>query len=299
MYKEVKKKIKDLDPEVISWQREDKIHLEVPLLYIFPQPGDKIKDKKYFAVKNYEKALFYNKGEMIGVLGGGIYELDKNARIKGTEIVWVDATINEVPWGIAQSEGLPTKDGYIVGLYGNIKLRINDAKIFYNDIVAGKKNWMLRDLKDWIMSLLHTSLRDIFKKYNAKEIILEERERVINLITSKISEEFTKYGLEIEAFNIIGIKPPEDIESLYSSEKEKTETLVELSKMELEKIKEQKIEIQNRIKELKAKLKGIQDQLIDNKITNEQFEAKKEQIQKFLNDKEEELKKVNQLISKN
>ena len=108
-FKEIKgKKFKDDDPEIIAWQREDQGNLDTSLLYSFPQPGDKIKDKKYFAVKDYERALFYNQGTLVDVLRGGIYEFDKKARIKGTEIVWIDTSLIEIPWGIPKKHGLPT-----------------------------------------------------------------------------------------------------------------------------------------------------------------------------------------------
>jgi len=101
MYKKIKdKKIVDYDPEIIAWQREDKGELNTPLMFSFPKSGDNIKDKKYFAVKSYEKVLFYDKGNLINVLGGGMYELAKDARIKGTEIVWIDISFIEIPWGI-------------------------------------------------------------------------------------------------------------------------------------------------------------------------------------------------------
>ncbi len=283
MYKEIKgKKFKDNDPEIIAWQREDKGALETPIMYSFPQLGDNIKDKKFFAVKDYEKTLFYNKGELIGVLGGGVYELDKKARIKGTEIVWIDTSFTEIPWGIPQSGGIPTKDGSIVGLYGDLKLKINDVKIFYNDVVAGTKIWRIQDLKEWIISLLHTSLRDILKNYTAKNIILEDRERVINLVISKVTEEFLRYGLELEAFNVIGIKIPDDAEKLFKHDKERVEYLAK-----------QKKEIQKRIEELKNKLKEQQDLLLKDKITQEDYDKKKKQIQAFIEEAQDELKKIN------
>jgi len=137
-------------------------------------------------------------------------------------------------------------------LFGDLKLKINDVKIFYNDIVAGKKEWVIQDLKDWIMSLLHTSLRDIFKNYNVKQVILEDRERVINLITSKITEEFLRYGLELETFNIIGIKTPEDIQEVIDQDKNKLKTISKVSRENLDGLVQQKDEISNRIKELKV-----------------------------------------------
>ena len=282
MYRQIKdKKVKDKDPEIIAWEREDKDALETPLIYSFPQPKDNIKNKKFFAVKDYEKTLLYNKGELIGVLSGGLYELDKKARIKGTEIVWVDTSIKEIPWGIPQSDGISTKDGYIVGLYGVLKLRINDVKTFYSDVVAGTKVWKIINLKEWITSLLHTSLRNIFKNYTAKSILLEDRERVIKLVISKLTEEFLRYGLELETLNVIGIKVPEDAEKIFKENKERTEYLIK-----------QRKELQRRIEELKNKLKEHQDLLLEEKITQGDYKRKKQHIQMFIDEAQEELKKL-------
>jgi len=298
-FKETKeRKFKDEDPEIISWQRIDRGTLDTPLLYIFPRPEEKIKDKKYFAVKDYEKALFYNQGALVGVIGGGVYELEKKARIKGTEIVWVDTSLIEIPWGIPKKNGLPTKDGVTIGLFGDLKLRINDVKTFYNDIVAGKKEWVVQDLKNWIVTLLHTSLRDIFKHYNVKQVILEDRERVINLITSKIAEEFLRYGLELETFNIIGIKTPEDIQDVLDEDKDKMKSISQVSRGDLEELILQKEELQFRIKELKDKRSELQDKLLNDEINSEEFGKKKRQIDIFIEEIEEELKKVYEIISK-
>lgn len=298
-FKEIKgKKFKDDDPEIIAWQRDDRGNLDTSLLYSFPQLGDKIKDKKYFAVKDYERALFYNQGTLVDVLRGGIYELDKKARIKGTEIVWIDTSLIEIPWGIPKKHGLPTKDGVTIGLFGDLKLKISDVKTFYNDIVAGKKEWIVQNLKDWIMSLLHTSLRDIFKNYNVKQVILEDRERVINLITSKITEEFLRYGLELETFNIIGIKTPEDIQEVLDQDKEKLKAKSQVSRGNLEELILQKEELQFRIKELKDKRSALQDKLLKDEITSEEYGQKEEQINGFIEEIEEELRKIEEMISK-
>lgn len=297
-FKEIKgKKFKDDDPEIIAWQRIDRGNLNTSLLYSFPQPGEKIKDKKYFAVKDYERALFYNQGTLVDVLRGGIYELDKKARIKGTEIVWIDTSLIEIPWGIPKKHGLPTKDGVTIGLFGDLKLKISDVNTFYNDIVAGKKEWVVQDLKDWIMSLLHTSLRDIFKKYNVKQVILEERERVINLITSKITEEFLRYGLELETFNIIGMKTPEDIQEVLDEDKEKLKTRTQFSKENLDGLIQQKYELQVRINELKDKNKELQNRLLDDEIHQEEYEKKKQQIQKFINEIQNDIDNIDEKLN--
>lgn len=296
-FKEVEgKKIKDTDPEIIAWERVDRGPLDTPLTYSFPQQGDNIKKKKYFAVKDYQKALFYDKGQLIGVLGGGVYELSKKARIKGTELVWLDASLLDIPWGIPQTQGIPTKDGYIVGIHGDLKLKISDAKTFYNDVVAGKTDWTNRHLRYWIISLLHTSLRDIFKSYEAKNIILEDRERVINLITSKITEEMLVYGLELETFNVIGINTPEGAEELFQEDKRKAKVISENSKRKVESLIRDKNEVQKRIKELKDKLKAQQDLLLDSKITQQEYEEKKGMIEKFISESQDDLNEIEKKI---
>ncbi|GAJ05270.1 unnamed protein product, partial [marine sediment metagenome] len=42
----------------------------------------------------------------------------------------------------------------MIGLHGDLRLRINNAKIFYQWVIAGNKIWTRQDIKDWIMSLL-------------------------------------------------------------------------------------------------------------------------------------------------
>ncbi|MFX1257108.1 MAG: SPFH domain-containing protein [Promethearchaeota archaeon] len=298
MYKKVDdKKYRNSNPEIIAWQRNFNRNLEYPLLYSFPQIGDSFKKKKFFAVMDYEKALFYDKGELIDILGGGIYELNKDARIKGTKIVWIDTSLLEIPWGVPKRFGIPTKEGCMVGLHGDLKLRINDVKTFYNDIVSGKKEWNLKDLKDWIITLISTSLRDIFKKYSVINILREERERVINLITSKITEEFVRYGLELETFNIIGIKTDENVQKLLDQDKDKTIAISDACKDDLNNLLRRKSELQRRIKELILKKNELQDKLLNDEITQEEYERKKQQTQLFINEIEDELKKIEEIIT--
>ncbi|TXT63149.1 MAG: hypothetical protein BAJALOKI1v1_780012 [Promethearchaeota archaeon] len=224
----------DQDPRIIAWHRNDQ-GPDTAIMHIFPQPKDTMKNKEFFAVKEYEKALFYSKGELVGIIGGGIYELDKKTKIKGTEIVWIDVSLNEIPWGIPQSSGIPSKNGIIVGVHGDLKFRISDIKTFYQDVVAGGKIWTKRDIQLWIRGLLRTSLRDVLKNLDAKEILLENREHIHLTMLSKLTEEFLTYGLELENFNILGIQPPDDMDSLYTLEQEKSKYAEELELLNLKK----------------------------------------------------------------
>ncbi|MBD3214460.1 MAG: hypothetical protein GF311_17745 [Candidatus Lokiarchaeota archaeon] len=263
MYKKIDEKgFKDINPKILAWHRVDE-GTKTSILYIYPQPGDDFKKKKYFAVKDYERALFYDKGELIGILEGGIYELNKKTKTKGTEIVWVDTSINEIKWGIPLSNGIPSKDGIIVGLHGTMKFRVNDVKTFYTDVIAGRKIWSLDDVKNWILSLLQTVLRDTFKNYTAKQILLEDRERVLNVVNSKIMEDFLKYGMEFESLNLLGIQVPEGVDSLYETDKQKSKISEEIKILKLKK------DLETKKRELKAAKKSFERE-------QEILEAKKE-----------------------
>jgi len=86
MYREIEAdKLKPHKPEMISWIREDKGEAVNEIIHIYPQPGDDIKKKKYFIVKDYEKVLFYNKAELVDILGGGVYELNKKDKLQGLD----------------------------------------------------------------------------------------------------------------------------------------------------------------------------------------------------------------------
>ncbi len=294
MYKKIEdKKFKDHDPEVIDWEKESRGELESPLLYSFPQPRDNIKKVKYFAIRDYEKVLFYKKGAIIGNISSGIYELSKDARIKGTQIVWIDIAKIQIPWGIPLRNGIPTKEGYEVGCNGDIEVRINEPETFYNALVAGKKEWIVQDLKNWIMNLLYSSLRDIFKNYNLKQIKLEDRERVINLVKSKVSEEFSGYGLQLDSFNIIKIMLPENVQEAIDHDVDKVITVKKVKKDDLNETIIQKQKHQDRINELSARLNTLQDDLLDNKISQVDYENKKQQTQKFIDELQEKIDNIN------
>jgi len=277
MFRKVKnKKIKDFEPETIAWQREGSEDLSTPLIHIYPQPNDKIQNKKYFAVKDYEKALFYNKGILIDIASGGIYEIEKNARTKGTEIVWIDISFLDIPWGIPITHGIPTKEGSMIGLHGDLRLRINNAKIFYQWVIAGNKIWTRQNIKDWIMSLLHTSLRDIFKTYTANSIVYEDRERIIHQVIAKVTDEFIQYGLELVTFNVKDLKMPDNYDVLIRQMKQ----------------------LKERNEELIVKKNNLQDKLLDGKITQEEYDEKAIMIEKFINEINEDLKKSKEKLSK-
>ncbi|MFW9951102.1 MAG: SPFH domain-containing protein, partial [Candidatus Thorarchaeota archaeon] len=175
----------------------------------------------------------------------------------------------------------------IVGLYGDLKLKIRDVSLFYNDVVAGKGPWTRQQLKEFINGLLFTSLRDIFKKYTAKQVMLEERDRIINLITGKVVEEFLRYGLELETLDILGVKTPGGNETLFNVEKVKFKLSedAEIYKLNLELANSGK-----RIAELKEKLDTLDELLVNDKISKDLYKTRVQRIEKELKELEQRSK---------
>ena len=103
---------KDSDPDIVSWQRDRASGRDAEIMFIYPKSSDNIKKVRYFAVKDYERALYYPQGESAGEFSGGIYEIEKDAHVKGTEIIWFDISINEIQWGFPAANGIPTMDGF-------------------------------------------------------------------------------------------------------------------------------------------------------------------------------------------
>ena len=190
---------------------------------------------------------------------------------------------------IADTEGIITQDGFKIGIYGDLKIRISNVKTFYIDIVGGRQEWTLSKLKDWIKGLLHTSFRDIFKIYPLNGILRENRETVINKVIAKISVEFSKYGLDMESCNILGIKTPESAQKILDQQKDSTLLSNEIiaTKQDFQ-MKDQK-ETLIRISNLKKKLQELQDNLIDGTINEDEFQRKSRQIQQFIEQAEQQL----------
>jgi len=277
-------------PHIISWHREPTEDQKILLMNRFPQAGDNIKKVKSFNVKDHERALFLKHGELITDLGGGTYDLEKSARIEGTEIIWFDTSIHQILWGIPQTNGIPTQDGFIVGLFGDLKLHIENATIFYRFVVGGKPKWAVHHLKEWIKGLFHTTMRDIFKNYDITDILRENREVVMNKVIAKVCEELNLYGLELDAFNILGFKPPESAKHILGAEKATSNSLQQwINTQKAQDLEEHQI-VRNRIVSLKKRLQDLQDRLIAAYITQDEYNEKSELINTFITEAKAELR---------
>ena len=227
---------------------------------------------------------------MIAEISGGTYELEKKSRVKGTEIIWFDTSMHQIFWGIPEINGIPSRDGFQFGMFGDLKLHIYNVSIFYKYVIGGSKELTIQQLKDWIISLFQVILRDIFKEFDISEIFQESREIVMNKVISKVCDEMNLYGLELDAFNILGFKTPENAKEILNSKQEQAYQFKKWLENEKKRDIEDRSAIQDRIKSLKSRFQGLQNNLLENKITKEEYDDKSQIIKNFIEEANSELK---------
>ncbi|MBD3190083.1 MAG: hypothetical protein GF308_05545 [Candidatus Heimdallarchaeota archaeon] len=196
---------------------------------IFSIPGPEagaekydIRDIKNFAVRDYERVLLLDKGSLTDVLSGGVYELDKSARVKGTRIIYIDTGNLKIPWGFPQMIGPRTKDGIQIGLSGSMMLSVTDPKAFALNLLSRHTTFTDKQLRDWIKDTLHGVLKEIIQEYKIAEVGSIKRDKLNNTIEIETVKTFERFGLRLHEFNIININVPKEYEYLLEREAERT-----------------------------------------------------------------------------
>jgi len=291
MYKKTEfKDYKEFDPDYIVWEKTYGKSTDKPIVYDFPKTNGDFKQKKYFIVKEDEKALFYRKAKLISA------ELSKKRKNIEFKIIWIDISIINIDWGIPHINGIPIKEGYKIGLHGNLKISINHVKTFYEKIIKKEHISKIGQLKTWITKIIAKSLRVFFGQYSVKNIPIVEQEKIIKQVKKKISRDFKKVGLILNNFNILGMKLPESTNQVVKSQKTKEKVLFNIDEKILKDLLEEKQNLLERIKELKHKIKNLQDLLLEDKINKQNYEKKKDQIEEFIHEVENELISIDEKI---
>ncbi|TFF85321.1 MAG: hypothetical protein EU551_04295 [Promethearchaeota archaeon] len=225
----------------------------------------------YFAVKDYEEAIFLHKGEIVDVLKGGVYEIEGDARIEGTEIIWVDSREINLPFGIAKNKNLlRTADGFNIGAYCNLALEIYDTRQFINKL-SGPKIYSGQNLQDALRAILEKSLSDIIQSYNLIELANISQNKLASEVIVGINDLLMERGIKVSSFGPVSFLMPEEARPVIDITKKdviresiKIDTIKELSSQdEIDKVKmeieERKLEKEKEL-ELKKREKLLAEQ---------------------------------------
>ena len=274
---------------LIIWDRNetDKRNL------VYRIPNNKIQDMRKvdkFGVRDYERALIFNSGQLTTVLEGGVYEIEKNHRNSATEIVYVDNGIFNLVWGIPFFQSMiMTTEMIKVGMNGTLKLKVFDPAAFIQKVVAFKKEFTYDIVNEFITSLLVTSLRDIVKKYTLKNLVQSNREDIKALSVTKVSQEFKLYGLELISNDILGFAFDPEVQM-------QVDDILKEMVQDVSKLRDEKERIIESIANMKKQLTKLEDDYASGSIEDEEFDKKESRIKKILQSREDELQKIQSQI---
>ncbi|MCE7737342.1 MAG: TIR domain-containing protein [Candidatus Heimdallarchaeota archaeon] len=291
MIKRLADKFKSND-KTITWVKKEEKEDFNEMIYRFPNKEKNDYKKLHFiGVRDYERALYFKSGQNAGVLTGGFYEIEKEARNAATEIIWVNPGIIIQKFGIVWKGGIPpqTSDGFAIGGSGDLSIRIQDPEAFVSKIVVGKSSFTDSDAKDLIRNLVSTSFRDVVKRVTLKDFFQQDRERFTSMLRVKLSDEFRIYGLELVAANLLDIAYPPENERLIKK-------ILESKKDDLQKNMKEKNDMEDDLKRYKNMAKDLEDQWAVGEVSNEEYQDRSLKLKSIIQRRADELNTIKQSL---
>lgn len=166
-------------------------------------------------VNDYERALIVKEGQIKNSLKSGKYKVTKLELSSSTTAVYVSLQDFKLKIGIGD---VLTEDNVKAGCYGEIELGIEDAEMFYSEVLGDSKSYSKEELKQYIESDLQAFLRSEIADYEAKELYKKNNVFVPKL-RAELSNFFAKQGVDFKNITIQGINLPEDIKEALQSKK--------------------------------------------------------------------------------
>jgi membrane protease subunit (stomatin/prohibitin family) len=124
-------------------------------------------------------------------------------------------TFLDQKWGTRQPITVRDKDFGVVRLRANGKFafRVSDSVKLLDELVGTQGKYTTEDVTSYLKDLIVSRLTDMLAKSQMSLLDLPAHfDDIATSATSKIGEEFTKYGLELVQFFINAISPPEEVQ---------------------------------------------------------------------------------------
>jgi len=299
MFRRVKAEFKsENDTNTLIWKRseEDYNKGDRNMMYRFPnQEFPDFAKMKFIGVRDFEKALYYENGKYVGQLSGGLYEIEKKARTRATEVVWFDPGIMSMNWGVSHNLGIPpmTSDGYAVGGSGDMTLQINDPEALITNVVVGKLSFTDSEFKELIFSLIQVSFRDVMKTVSIKEFYSLSKDKFSSRMKTVLGEQFMKYGISLDNIQLLNAAHPENIQSEVDAilRKMREDNLLS-SKLE-DGMKRELLEDltikENQLRELKRNKESLEYDKAMGNIEEKEFNKKIELIEPLITQRNKEI----------
>ncbi|MBD3190960.1 MAG: hypothetical protein GF308_09970 [Candidatus Heimdallarchaeota archaeon] len=183
------------------------------LIYVVPNSKKSVETLETFGVMEFQRALIFDGGKLIGTVAGGVYEILKDNLRPGTKVIWCPGpdAIFRLEWGAAKGiTGLFTKDFMEMGISGEIRYSIVDAERFVQTIIQRDINFTTDDVNEWMKKEVLSSMLDFARKYTYDEIKMQamNRRQLNQEVKAHLGTYLADYGLRMRRVFLERPTPP-------------------------------------------------------------------------------------------
>jgi membrane protease subunit (stomatin/prohibitin family) len=202
------------------------------IVYRFPQEGSaEIKMGAQLVVHQAQEAVFYRDGKALDVFGPGRHTLttqnipllvklmampfDGKSPFRVAVVYVNKRTFLDQKWGTREPVVFRDSELGMVRLraFGNYAYRIGDCQLFVNTVVGSQGLFETDRLKDFYRDVIVARLNDLLGE-TLKTIFDLPRyyDELGTAAKARLSEDFTKYGVDLSDFYINSITPPDEVQ---------------------------------------------------------------------------------------
>lgn len=213
--------------DVIAWTDSS----QDTMVYRFNRQGHEIKYGAKLTVRESQMAVFVNEGVIADILAPGIYELEtKNIPILTSLKHW-DHGFNspfkaevyfistkrfiDLKWGTKNPIMVRDPEFAMVRLraFGTYEIRINDPKLFLQEIVGTDGHFTTDEIESQLTNLIVSKFTTVMGKDQTPVLDLAASyEKFGSYITEHIAPSFKEYGLSLTKMLVENISLPEEVE---------------------------------------------------------------------------------------
>lgn len=226
IFDEIKKKLGQEFIDIVEWldQTNDTI------VHRFERYQNEIKNGAKLVVREGQKAVFVNEGQLADVFGPGTYELTtKNLPILTTlkgwkygfnspfkaEVYFVNTRLfTDEKWGTKNPVMLSDERFGLTEIraFGTYSFRISDPGKFVVDVVGTDGNFTNYEVNEHLKSLIVTRFTDTVGEANLPlELYAANTSELSETCQEVMQPEFGRVGIELEKFYIENVSMPEEL----------------------------------------------------------------------------------------
>ena len=226
IFDEIKKKLSHEFIDIVEWLDSS----NDTIVHRFERYQNEIKNGAKLVVREGQKAVFVNEGQLADVFGPGTYELTtKNLPILTTlkgwkygfnspfkaEVYFVNTRLfTDEKWGTKNPVMLSDERFGLTEIraFGTYSFRISDAGKFVVNVVGTDGNFTNYEVNEHLKSLIVTRFTDTVGEANLPlELYAANTSELSETCQEVMSPEFGRVGIELEKFYIENVSMPEEL----------------------------------------------------------------------------------------